>query len=345
MDLKDRIFSKIKEQGPVSVHEIARDFRVTRAYIHKLLKELRSEGQVSVIGKTTRARYVASSQKELVRKSLAQIGKVAFRLKNQGLDEAFVFERIERETGIFLDIPENVHRIVRYAFTEMLNNAIDHSGSDEILVECRRTGSAITFTVRDFGIGVFNNVRQTRRLPNTLAAIQDLLKGKTTTMPERHSGEGIYFTSKAADVFVLDSFEKKLTVNNLLPDLFISDRKELKGTLVTFTIRISSKRDIQDVFRQHTNMEDGGFSFSKTKVHIKLHDFGSEFLSRSEAKRVLVNLEKFEEVDLDFDKVKTVGQAFADEIFRVWHNAHPGIKLVPENMNENVEFMVRRGGG
>jgi len=64
-----------------------------------------------------------------------------------------------------------------------------------------------------------------------------------------------------------------------------------------------------------------------------------------EAKRVVVNLEHFREIELDFKGVATVGQAFGDEIFRVWHNAHPEIRLVPIHANDNIKFMIRRAGG
>ncbi len=37
-----------------------------------------------------------------------------------------------------------------------------------------------------------------------------------------------------------------------------------------------------------------------------------------------------------------VGQAFADEIFRVFHHRYPRIKLETEHMNKSVQFMVER---
>ena len=46
---------------------------------------------------------------------------------------------------------------------------------------------------------------------------------------------------------------------------------------------------------------------------------------------------------LDFQGVRGVGQGFVDEVFRVWPRSHPGIRLVPQNMNQAVSFMVRRG--
>lgn len=50
----------------------------------------------------------------------------------------------------------------------------------------------------------------------------------------------------------------------------------------------------------------------------------------------------FKVLVLDFDKVPTIGQAFADEIFRVFTAKHPGVEIRCVNMNENVEFMIKR---
>ena len=68
----------------------------------------------------------------------------------------------------------------------------------------------------------------------------------------------------------------------------------------------------------------------------------SVHISRSQARRVLSGLEKFKIIVFDFDKVPVAGQAFADEIFRVFHNKHPHITLDAVNMNEGVKFMVER---
>ena len=298
-----------------------------------------------LIGKTNQARYVLASNKTAVRNAKKDIRHLFLKLQNSDLDEDAVFKRIEQETGIFIDVKGNVYQLVRHGFTEMVNNAIDHSRSRYVEVDCRKTETALTFVVRDSGIGIFNNVRNKFRLPGTLAAIQEILKGKATTAPKKHTGEGVFFTSKMADVFVIDSYEKRLTVNNLLPDVFISDRKSLKGTRVGFSIHLASKRSMKDVFDAFTGNFDGGAKFDRTHITVKLFQFGRDLPSRSEAKRVTMNLENFKVIELDFSEVETVGQAFADEIFRVWQSRHPDIKLVPTRANENVEFMIQRAGG
>ena len=45
---------------------------------------------------------------------------------------------------------------------------------------------------------------------------------------------------------------------------------------------------------------------------------------------------------LDFDQVNSIGQAFADEIFRVFANAHPEVELIPVHAVPEVQQMIRR---
>ncbi len=45
---------------------------------------------------------------------------------------------------------------------------------------------------------------------------------------------------------------------------------------------------------------------------------------------------------LDFKDVPIVGQAFADEIYRVFQHKHQNIKIKEENMSEAVRFMIER---
>ena len=86
---------------------------------------------------------------------------------------------------------------------------------------------------------------------------------------------------------------------------------------------------------------DGSAGFDKTIVPVSLAEFGQESLiSRSQAKRVLVRIDRFKEAIFDFEDVSTVGQAFADEIFRVFAIAHPSVNLRVANANSDVKRMI-----
>ena len=81
---------------------------------------------------------------------------------------------------------------------------------------------------------------------------------------------------------------------------------------------------------------------NKIIVHLVEEYLGEHLISRSIARRILSNIEKFKVIFLDFNRVKTIEQAFADEIFRVFENKHKEITILPINMNEKVKFMIKR---
>jgi excisionase family DNA binding protein len=260
-----------------------------------------------------------------------------------GLREDEVWELLLAELGLSSTEFDPAMRIMHHAFTEMLNNAIDHSEGGRAAVHWRSDPSSHGFRIVDDGVGVYAKVQSSTGLPDLLAAIQELSKGKLTTDPARHSGEGIFFTSKAVDIFRLTSNGLAWTVDNLRADQAIGeDPSAIRGTTVAAEIERSSTRSLSELFDAYT---DDDYQFTRTRTWVKLFEFGTRFVSRSEAKRLVHRLEEFAEAILDFEGVAEVGQGFADEVFRVWATAHPDTLLRPVNMNRAVAWMVRRAGG
>jgi hypothetical protein len=72
---------------------------------------------------------------------------------------------------------------------------------------------------------------------------------------------------------------------------------------------------------------------------------GEKLVSRSQAKRVANRFERFKRVELDFTGIEEIGQAFADEMFRVFATAHPEIRITPLNTGPAVAQMIRRAVG
>ncbi|MBW1835028.1 MAG: STAS-like domain-containing protein, partial [Deltaproteobacteria bacterium] len=99
---------------------------------------------------------------------------------------------------------------------------------------------------------------------------------------------------------------------------------------------------LKDVFDEFTAGPDE-FQFNKTVIPVRLAQYENEKLvSRSQAKRLLTRIEKFQNVIFDFEEVVTIGQAFADEIFRVYSQKNPKILLWPINMKDGVSRMVKK---
>lgn len=321
----------LHKEGRVRTSALAAKTGKSRAYVHRILKQMQDAGEVVLVGKTNQAEYVPA----------ATVDRLVFErtYTTAGLDESQVFQSIEHETTLFANVPENTFRIVRYAFSEMLNNAIDHARAKRVHVRMERDKRAIRFWIIDRGIGIFKNVRQRWKLADTGEAIERLLKGKQTTAPKAHSGEGIFFTSKLADNMTIASEKTQIVFDAAKHDISVMPTSPTKGTAVFFEVNIKTTKQITKVFRQYSS-ED--FDFDTTEIFVKLYQRGTEFVSRSEAKRLLSELDAFETVILDFAHVTHIGQGFADEIFRVWKAAHPQKKVVAVNTTSEVQFMISR---
>lgn len=342
MTTKEKIFKIAIEKGLVRTRDFVVKLNISRQHASNILNQLVKEKKIIKIGST---RYAAYATPDYLKKKTEILPTRFYKeLENKKLEEHKVLNDIERYFIPYDELSENIKNIFVYAFSEMLNNAIDHSKSKNIQVTINLMDNELIFEVNDFGIGIFRNVMKKRGLKNEMEAMQDLLKGKTTTAPKLHTGEGIFFTSKVADKFVLDSFGYKMIVDNKIKDVFLKKVPGQKqGTKVVFRINTNVKRHLNDVFRKYTNVKGGGvYGFDKTDIRVKLYALGGVHISRSQARRILSGLEKFDIIVMDYKNVPTVGQAFADEVYRVFKNKYSKIDIKNENMNEAVRFIVER---
>lgn len=113
------------------------------------------------------------------------------------------------------------------------------------------------------------------------------------------------------------------------------------GTLVMMTLENETARDLAEVFEVFADVDEG---LIRTRIPIREACISGEPVARSQARRICRRLEEFKEVILDFDGVEFMGQGFADEIFRVFATAFPGVLLCPVHMEKEVHRMVRHVG-
>ncbi len=93
----------------------------------------------------------------------------------------------------------------------------------------------------------------------------------------------------------------------------------------------TSEKDLVSISNEYAD-PDKVPGFHRTVIPVKLMEYeGEALLSRSQAKRLINRFDHFLEVILDFEGVKFIGQAFADQIFRVFVNAHPHVNIVAVN--------------
>jgi anti-sigma regulatory factor (Ser/Thr protein kinase) len=240
------------------------------------------------------------------------------------------------------NLAENVQDICQYGFTEMFNNVLDHSGGTRVTISFTLSAASVQMEVTDDGVGIFRKIQSGLDFEDPRHALLELAKGKLTTDPERHTGEGIFFATRLFDRFVIHS--DSLTFGHLSEeDTWLAEQKQSArdGTNVKMQIDVNSARSMKKVFRDYSTC-DGERDFSRTQVPVKLLRYGDEnLLSRSQAKRLLTRLDRFEEVILDFQGLEFVGKAFTDEIFRVYKREHPDVGILWINTSEDIEKIIR----
>jgi anti-sigma regulatory factor (Ser/Thr protein kinase) len=324
--IQNELIDEIDSKNPSPVSIVAERHGFTRQTVSRHLKKLVEEQIVRVKGRGKSISYSLAVQ---------EISK-RFRIADNLEEDLIWSEMMESVAG---QLADNERFICQHGFTEMVNNAIEHSEGKEISIHIDLSVRSIEFIVSDDGVGIFAKVAKALSLPDPRQSLLELAKGKFTTDKERHSGEGIFFTSRMFDRFVLMSGSLALVHKVDREDWLIEDEAPRKGTSVFMTLRLPSKRTSSEVFLKYTD----DHSFDKTCVPLNLARYGAdELISRSQAKRVLARVDKFKTVVLDFNGVNNIGQAFADEIFRVYKRQHPGIELLSINTSADVARMISR---
>jgi STAS-like domain of unknown function (DUF4325) len=316
---------------------LADNFSLTRAGAATYVHQLEAEGFIVRAGSITRPTFSPGSSR-IIRKNYSL----------PGVDESLLWER---DFMPWVDSVANVKNILHHGFTEMVNNANDHSQGKRLTVTYFANAVTTYLTVRDDGLGVFQRVATKMKFDDLRLSLLELAKGKFTTDSKNHTGEGIFFTSQAFDSFFLMANGLTYTKINLKPTKTSIDSipapaslaSNASGSLVYMVIRPGTKRTLREVFQKYEVDEPDDLTFGKTKIPMRLASIGDEnLLSRSQAKRVAGRLEQFKIVELDFEGVQEIGQAFADELFRVFQNTNPDLRLIPINVNADVQRMIKR---
>lgn len=279
-------------------------------------------------GVSRRATYRPGALRQVVR-----------RYALQGLQEDLPWSQ---DFASCFDIKPNVARMAQHVFTELLNNAIDHSGGSSVTVSMRQTPTQLQLLVSDDGRGVFDAVAERFSITDPTVAMLELAKGKLTSQPNSHTGRGLFFSAKLADIFDLHANDAAYQQREWQRDQWWQRSRPAcrRGTSVYVAICVDTERSLDDVLRRYS-LDGSGYGFERTVVPLKLITQEQNGLeSRAQARRVVSRLSQFRRVELDFDGLADVGHGFTDELFRVFGTQHPELELVPVNMAPRVAAMI-----
>ncbi|MBR5757220.1 MAG: DUF4325 domain-containing protein [Thermoguttaceae bacterium] len=269
--------------------------------------------------------------------------------KKEKLDEINLY-RIVREQ--FPELSEQAKTCWSYAFSAIMNNALEHADAKTIVCEVERNRLYTRVFIGDDGIGIFRNIQRffKERRGETIDlrdAVAVLFSGKFTTNSLSHAGEGIFFSSQIADEFYIYSDGLVFTRDScdLNGGQTFEYRREgvLLKTVVVMKIANDSRKETKKIFDKYTETDENGIaSFDRTAVPIANMIVDGYPIARSQARRVATNFPKFRKITLDFKGVKEVGQAFVHELFVVFARENPSIQLEYVGANAFVKRTIER---
>ncbi len=331
-DIRRRIIEQLgKAPEGFSAYGFAKAEGLTTSTIYRYLAAMEADGEIQREKRGRKNVYRLTEKRQF------------FSVRLAGLSEDDVWRR--DLAPFFCDLPKAAKDNLAFAFTEMLNNAIDHSDGTDARIGLRKNGYRAEAYIADNGVGIFTKIADAMKLEEKSFAVLELAKGKFTTEPDSHTGEGVFFSSKVMDEFVIFS-DGLVFLGDADSTVPIIDRTEWgeRGTLVVMSILYGHSKTAQEVFDSFTQAPED-YGFSKTLVPVRLLEYGDEdplVVSRSQAKRLMVRFDRFENIVLDFSGIREIGQGFADELFRVFPSRHPGSTLYPIHCSEAVERMIAR---
>lgn len=125
---------------------VSQEFDITRQAVNKNIQCLVEQKAIVVKGSTKNKSYYLHPLIEWTQ---------SYQL-TQKLEEDVVWDADIKP--LIADLPDNAKYIWIYGFTEMLNNAIDHSSGKEVTIQVAKTAFDTEIIISDDGEGIFKKI-------------------------------------------------------------------------------------------------------------------------------------------------------------------------------------------
>lgn len=345
LDVNDSIILACASREGALPTLAAQETGLARVAVSRRIKKLADSGHLLRHGSGTRQTYSLGAKRFAL-----QVHSPAWITERGG--EMAQWEM--HMAPLLRDLPASVQSLANTAFTEMLNNALDHADAQNILTAMHLDAGRLQLVVADDGVGIFNKIAAAAGWFDPRLALLELAKGKFTSASAGHSGMGVFVASRMMDGFCISSGSLRFDPHEARSPLAAFAWWEVPawltakttGTVVRMDIATDSPRKPNDVYFKYFDPQElGGDAFHTTEIPVRLAQLSSHLVSRSQGKWVMDRASQFKTVILDFDGVVHVGQAFVDEVFRVFAAAHPQVQLKTMNLTPEVAHLVHIFGG
>jgi len=249
------ITAAVQEHGQGLPEHVMARLGISRRSALALLNKLVAAQWLAREGKSRRSSFVPGSLRQVVQ-----------RYALAGLQEDLPWQH---DFAPHFSLPPALARMAQHAFSELLNNAIDHSGGTHVAVSMRTTALHLQLLVSDDGCGVFERIQQSFEIGDPATAMLELSKGKLTSAPDSHAGHGLFFTSRLADVFDLHANHRAFQYRGWdLHSWHPTKALARDGTSIYIAINLDTPRTLGQVLNAHSHSGEG-HGFESTGVPLQ----------------------------------------------------------------------------
>ena len=287
-EIRKYLLRKIDEDDPLLIGKVSDAFGISPTSVRRYLTTETGAGHIesskeNACGYQLKTTCISHSYK------LSELSE---------FDDDLAFE----DASFVLPESREALRIWEYGLTEIFNNAISHSGGSKSKVFIEKNHLYTSVSISDDGVGIFTNIvdamkRSGINNPQIRDAIVELYKGKFTSMPGKHSGEGIFFTMQLFDKMAIISDGNILRRGyegspSIIKSHLISYAQKISktGTVVIMKLENDTAKNITEILNRFSNTDEG---FTKTRIPVLEACLDREPVSRSQARRICTRLEKF----------------------------------------------------
>lgn len=265
-----------------------------------------------------------------------------------------------------IECNEGVITGLSWCINEVMDNVLTHSGNKLgfVLAQLHPQTGHIVFCIYDYGMGIYNSLKQSKHSPKTeldsisLAIQEGVGDGKG-------QGNGLFGLYQ-----VVHQNSGRLTLTSGASAIMIKNTGEIekfdhipflsypcKGTIVDFQLDLQKSIDIEDVFKSIGGYDgfdfriDNMLSNEDEYIHYDIYKDGQGTATREAGaylRHDIINILRRENrcIILDFTNVQTISSSFVDELIAKlvlslgFINFNANIRII--GMNKTVKFLCER---
>lgn len=324
--IKQFILENISSHQRDIIKAAIHKFGISRQAILKHMNALINENRVIAHGKT-RDRFYEIMPQVNYSKSIEITDEVSPSqiLKNQILPN-------------FSTLNKNIYEICEFSIMAILANTFEHSKATRLNYKLFITPTETHIFMSDNGLGIFSKIQDKLELGSTQIAVIEVAKGHVTTDPKNHAGEELMTVIRLFDHVTIEASGLCLSYFSDSKNWSVTSSQQTNGTRFHLEIKTNSRRTCQETFHQIFNQEN-----KSVRIPVNLIRAKNELVnSRSQAKKLLLNIREMEEIKFDFNNIELIGPAFADELIRTTKHKNDSADIKWVNSNETVDLLMSR---